>query len=390
MSDEKNTNTDRSSVNQESQKKKDVQSSDTAEGKDDTAIRSKNRLKVGIVNLLTFIVIAGLFFWIVRKYFHIGETDFTNAAQVEEFINPVNARVSAYIREIRFIEHQPVKKGDTLILLDDREILTQLGQAEAAYQNALASKNVAASNVNTVSNNINVTASNIAGAKARMENAEKNLKRYENLVNSEAVSRFQFDQIKTEFDVAKASYDVLIDQKESANLSTTESRSKLAMNDAEINRTKASLDMAKLNLTYTVITAPYDGIMGRRVINEGQLLQQAGMQVATIVLNKNKWVAANFLESQMPKIAVGNKIRLTADALDGKEFEGVVTAISAATGAKYSSVPTDNSTGNFVKVQQRIPVRIEFSENNKQQDIQKLRAGMNLNIYLIEQKDKSK
>ncbi|MFT3946546.1 MAG: HlyD family secretion protein [Agriterribacter sp.] len=352
----------------------------------DPKTRSKNRLKVGLVNLITFVVIAGLFLWIVKKYFHIGETDFTNAAQVEEFINPVNARVSAYIKEIRFIDHQPVKKGDTLIILDNREILTQLGQAEAAYQNALAAKNVTASTVNTVANTINVTASNIAGAKARLENASKNLKRYENLVAAEAVTRFQYDQVKTEYDIAKASYEALISQKESAGLSTTETKARLALNDAEINRTKAALDMAKLNLSYTVITAPYDGVMGRRTINEGQLLQQPGMQVATIVLSSNKWVTANFLESQMPKIAIGNKIRLTADALGGQEFEGVVTAISAATGSRYSAVPTDNSTGNFVKVQQRIPVRIEFTQNNKTEDVQKLRAGMNMNIYLEGQK----
>lgn len=355
----------------------------------DPETRSKNRLKAGLVNVITFIVIAGLFLWIVKKYFHIGETDFTNAAQVEEFINPVNARVSAYIKEIRFIDHQPVKKGDTLIILDDREILTQLGQAEAAYQNALAAKTVTASSVNTVANAINVTASNIAGAKARLENASKNLKRYENLVEAEAVTRFQYDQIKTEYDVAKASYEALINQKESAGLSTTETKARLALNDAEISRTKAALDMAKLNLSYTVITAPYDGVMGRRIINEGQLLQQPGMQVATIVLNSNKWVTANFLESQMPKIAIGNKMKLTADALGGQEFEGVVTAISAATGARYSAVPTDNSSGNFVKVQQRIPVRIEFTESNKEQDVQKLRAGMNMNVFLgVQKKEK--
>ncbi|MFT3902774.1 MAG: HlyD family secretion protein [Niabella sp.] len=352
----------------------------------DTKTRSKNRLKVGVVNLITFVAIAGLFLWVVKKYFHIGEDDFTNAAQVEEFINPINARVSAYIKEIRFIEHQPVKKGDTLIILDNREILTQFSQAEAAYQNALASRNVTSSTVNTVANNINIAAANIAGAKARLENAAKNLERYENLVNAEAVTRFQYDQIKTEYDVAKASYEALINQKASAGLSTSETKSRLALNDAEINRTKAALDMAKLNLSYTVITAPYDGVMGRRVINEGQLLQQAGMQVATIVLNDNKWVSANFLESQMPKIAIGNKVRLTADALGGQEFEGVVTAISAATGARYSAVPTDNSSGNFVKVQQRIPVRIELTPNNKKEDVQKLRAGLNMNIYLIGQK----
>lgn len=352
-----------------------------SEQKQERDPRSRNRLKVSVVNALTFIIVAGGLFWLVRKYFHIGETDFTNAAQVEEFINPVNTRVSAYIREIRFIEHQAVKKGDTLLVLDDREIRTQVGQAEAAYQNALASKNVTASAVNTVTNNIQVTEANIAGAKARLENAGKNLQRYQNLIESEAVTRFQYDQVKTEHDIAKASYEALTKQKQTAGLSAAETRTRLALNDAEIKRAEAALEMARLNLSYTVITAPYDGVMGRRLINEGQLLQP-GQQVGTIVLNENKWVTANFLESQMQKIAIGKKITMTADAVGAHEFEGVVTAVSAATGARYSNVPVDNSTGNFVKVQQRIPVRIEFTENNAKEDLQKLRAGMNMNIYL--------
>ena len=344
--------------------------------------KPKSRIKVTLVNLLVFVIVAGGFIWLVRGYFHIGNKDFTNAAQVEEFINPINSRVSAYIKEIRFTEHQPVKKGDTLIVLDEREILTQVAQAEAAYQNALASKNVATSSVNTIANNVNVTDANIAGAKARMLNAEKNLQRYENLVKSEAVTRFQYDQIKTEYDVTKSTYEVLLKQKQSAGLSTTEAKSRLGLSDGEIKRSKAALDMAKLNLSYAVITAPYDGIMGRRTIQEGQLLQQPGMQVATIVANDNKWVTANFLESQMPNIKIGQKIEMTADAIGDQKFEGVVTAISGATGSRYSMVPTDNSSGNFVKVQQRIPVRIEFTENNKKQIVDQLSAGMNMNIFL--------
>ena len=346
------------------------------------ANKPKSRIKVTLVNLLVFVIVAGGFIWLVRGYFHIGNKDFTNAAQVEEFINPINSRVSAYIKEIRFTEHQPVKKGDTLIVLDEREILTQVAQAEAAYQNALASKNVATSSVNTIANNVNVTDANIAGAKARMLNAEKNLQRYENLVKSEAVTRFQYDQMKTEYDVTKSTYEVLLKQKQSAGLSTTEAKSRLGLSDGEIKRSKAALDMAKLNLSYTVITAPYDGIMGRRTIQEGQLLQQPGMQVATIVANDNKWVTANFLESQMPNIKIGQKIEMTAEAVGEQKFEGVVTAISGATGSRYSMVPTDNSSGNFVKVQQRIPVRIEFTENNNKQIIDQLSAGMNMNIFL--------
>lgn len=350
--------------------------------KSKTSNKQMVRIKVFTTNILVFLLLVGGFFWLIRNYFHIGRNDFTNSAQVEEFINPVNARISGYIKEIRFIEHQQVRKGDTLIVIDDREIRTQVDQAEAAYQNALASKNVTLSSINTVANNINTTQANIAGAKARLDNAEKNLNRYENLMNSEAVTRFQYDQIKTEYDMAKSSFEALVNQKQTANLSTEEVKSRLVLNDAEIKRTEAALEMAKLNLSYTVIVAPYNGTMGRRQIQEGQLLQQPGMQVATIVSDENKWVTANFLENQMPSITIGKKVVMEADALGGIAFEGIVTAISAATGSRYSNVPVDNSTGNFVKVQQRIPVRIEFTESNNTEALLNLKAGMNMNVFI--------
>jgi len=343
--------------------------------------RKKNKMKAVISNIVVFAVIGFGLYWLIAQYFHIGDKTYTEAAQVEEFINPINTRVSAYIKEIKFIEHQKVKKGDTLVVLDDREILTQIGQAEAAYQNALAQRAATNSSVNTVSNNVNVMESNIAGAKARLWNAEQNLGRYKNLLASEAVTRQQYDQVKTEYDAQKAAYETLISQKKSASLSTTEVKSKFGIIDAEIKRTKSALEMTKINLSYTVITAPYDGVMGRRTISEGQLIQP-GQQVATIVLNGQKWVTANFLESQMPNVKIGERMMMTADALGGKQFEGVITAISAATGSRYSSVPTDNSTGNFIKVQQRIPVRIEFTAANKKEDIGRLSAGMNMNIKI--------
>ncbi|AZB07926.1 HlyD family secretion protein [Chryseobacterium sp. G0162] len=353
----------------------------TPSGENKKKQNKKNKIRAIISNIIVFLVIGFGLFWLIREYFHIGNKTYTEAAQVEEFINPINTRVSAYIKEIKFIEHQRVKKGDTLVVLDEREILTQLGQAEAAYQNAMAQKTATSSSINTVSNNVNVMQSNIAGAKARLWNAEQNLNRYKNLLSAEAVTRQQYDQVKTEYDAQKAAYETLVNQKQSANLSTTEVKSRLGINDAEIKRTKSALDMARINLSYIVITAPYDGVMGRRTISEGQLIQP-GQQVATIVLNGQKWVTANFLESQMPNIKVGEKMTMTADALGGKTFEGVVTAVSAATGSRYSSVPTDNSTGNFIKVQQRIPVRIEFTTSNTKEDLDKLGAGMNMNVNI--------
>ncbi|MFE3869419.1 HlyD family secretion protein [Flavobacterium sp. LS2P90] len=338
-------------------------------------------VKTTVINLVVFAIAVVGFYWLVTHYFHLNDDNFTNSAQVEEFINPVNTRVPGYIKAIKYKEHEAVKKGDTLVILDESELLTQLAQAEAAYQNALASRNVTSSAVNTVSNNVNVANANIAGAKARLWNAEQNMNRYKNLLASEAVTRQQYDQVKTEYDATKAAYETLISQKNTASLATGETRSRLGVNDAEIKRTAAMLDMAKINVSYTVITAPYDGIMGRRLINEGQLLQ-AGQQLGTIVLNGQKWITANFLESQMHRVKIGEKLNMTVDALGGQKLIGEVTAISAATGSKYSNVPVDNSTGNFVKVQQRIPVRIEFTSENKAEDLNQLRAGMNVNVTL--------
>jgi len=357
--------------------------------------KKKSNKRAKIINYLVLILVLGGLFWVVKAYFNIGNDRYTNASQVESFINPINTRVSAYIKEIRFIEHQYVKKGDTLMILDDREIQTQLGQAEAAYMSALASKNAVSNSVKTATNNVNTATSNAQSAKASIEatkarlwNTEQNYKRYENLLKDEAVTRQQFDQIKSDYEAQKAQleaqisqYQAVVNAKTTSELSVNEVQSRLGMNDAEIKRTENALEMAKLNLSYTVITAPHDGIMGRRTVNIGQLLNPS-QQVATIVDINNLWITANYRENQMKNVTIGGLAKIKVDALGGKEFEGKITAISGATGARYSAVPVDNSTGNFVKVQQRIPVRIEFTENNKPEDLKLLRAGMNVEVTL--------
>ena len=372
---------------------KTVQSNNKTVAKNEQKKKKSNIAK--LINLVVLVIVLGGLFWVVKSYFNFGNDKYTNAAQVESFINPINTRVSAYIKEIRFVEHQPVKKGDTLLILDNREILTQVGQAEAAYMAALASKNVTSQSVNTASNNVNTVGANvqaasagIKAAKARLWNAEQNFKRYQNLLKDEAVTRQQFDQIKTEYESQKAQLEVQIAQlqsvvntKRSSELTVNEVKSRLGMNDAEIKRAENALEMAKLNLSYTVITAPHDGIMGRRSVNVGQLLNPS-QQVATIVDINNVWITANYRENQMENVKIGGLAKVTVDALGGKEFEGKITAISGATGARYSAVPVDNSTGNFVKVQQRIPVRIEFTDKNKIEDLKQLRAGMNVQVTI--------
>lgn len=355
----------------------------------------KNKKTNRILNLSILLITSIGLAYVFMTYLNIGKSDYTNSAQVESFINPINTRVSGYIKEIRFVEHQPVKKGDTLVIIDNSEILTQLGQAEAAYAAALAGKGVVENTIKTASNNVNTASStaqsakaNIEATRARVWNAEQNYKRYQNLLRDEAITQQQFDQVKTEYEAAKAGLQAQLAQLETAannkitsQLTVNEVQARLMTNDADIKRAENALKMAKLNLSYTVITAPHDGIMGRRTVNVGQLLNPS-QSIGSIVDTQNTWITANFREKQMPEVKIGKLVKIKVDALDSQEFEGKIVAISGATGAKYAAVPVDNSTGNFVKVQQRIPVRIELTPNNKKEDIANLRAGMNVEVIL--------
>lgn len=355
----------------------------------------KEKKTFSLYNGIIAVIVLICLYFVGRSFYSIGNSRYTNAAQVEAFINPINTRVSAYIKDIRFEEHQFVKKGDTLLILDDSEIQTQLGQAEANYMAAIASKNATLNSikktengVNTGEANVNVAKANIEASKAKVWYAEQNFKRYQNLLKEEAITLNQFDQVKSDYEAQKAQlemqeaqYQTALNNKQTSVLSVNEAQAQLGLKDADIKKAESALNMAKLNMSYTIITAPHDGIMGRRTVNVGQLLNSS-QQVATIVDINNVWVTANYREKQMKNVKIGGLASIKVDALDGQEFEGKVTAISAATGAKYSAVPVDNSTGNFVKVQQRIPIHIEFVKNNLPEALKSLRAGMNVEVTL--------
>lgn len=338
--------------------------------------------KIIVINSLLITVAVVFIAWGITTYFHLNSDLYTNDAQIEEYINPVNTRIPGYIKEVRFTEHQHVKKGDTLVLIDDREYKIQLEQAEAAYLAATASKTVTASSVNTVQSGLSISDANIAAAQARLWNAEKQFHRYENLLTDGAATQQQFDQVKSEYDALAAQTKALMQQRATTNLSTVETTNRISVNNADIKRTHALLDYAKLNLSYTVITAPYDGVTGRRNIQEGQLLQ-AGQTLLSYVRNDSNWVVANYKETQIARLAIGQKVKLQVDGFSGQQLEGIVSAIAEATGSRFSAIPTDNSTGNFIKVQQRIPVRIEFVKNETNRELLKhFRAGMNVEVRL--------
>ncbi|MET0636737.1 MAG: HlyD family secretion protein [Chitinophagaceae bacterium] len=344
----------------------------------------RRKLAIYLVNILLLATIAAGIYWAVKRYTGTETNLYTNDAQVEQYLNPVNTRIQGYILEVRFNEFQRVKKGDTLVIIDDREYAIQVLQAEAALLQATASREVSTSSVSTVSSNIQVVDANIRSAEAQLLNAEQNYRRFRNLLDDGAATQQQFDQVSAEYHSLLAQTEALQRQRTTTGLSAQETYKRVFVNEAEIKRSQAALDYARLNLSYTVIVAPYDGVAGRRIIQEGQLVQP-GQQLLTFARDDEKWVVANYKETLMPGLYIGREMAMRVDALDGKRIKGRITAISEATGSKYSAVPVDNSTGNFVKVQQRIPVRIDFMHDSSSRDVfNLLKAGMNVEVRIAD------
>lgn len=330
-----------------------------------------------VFNILVITLLAVAIGWVCSRFVHLGHVEYTDNAQVKQLIVPVNSRVQGFVKKIYFEEYRKVHKGDTLVLIEDAEFRFRLAQAEADYQNALSGKTVMTSTINTTQNNIAVSDASVQEAKIRLDNAEREYNRYKNLLGQDAVTRQQYDAMKTNYDALKARYELLLRQKHSTALVKQEQTRRLDQTDAGIKLAEAALEIARLNLSYTVILAPCDGTTGRKDLQEGQLVQP-GQTLVDLVDENDRWVMANYKETQTSHMAGGQPVEIEVDAIPGVAFKGIVKSISRATGASFSLIPQDNSAGNFVKVEQRIPVRIEFSKENRPEDMERLRAGMNV------------
>ncbi|MDR0872151.1 MAG: HlyD family secretion protein [Prevotellaceae bacterium] len=339
-------------------------------------IFSQKKTKKLIYNILVGCLIIGGVAWVCSHFVHLGKVEFTDNAQVKQLIVPVNCRVQGFVSKIFFDEYQNVKKGDTLALIEDSEFRLRVAQAEADYQNALSGKSAMHTGIQTTKNNISVSDAAIDEARVTMQNAQTDYERYKTLWESNNISRQQHDNAKTACETARARYEQLVRQKQSTSLLAKEQTQRLDQQTANIKLAEAALDLARLNLSYTVILAPCDGTTGRKNIQAGQLVQPG--QAIVDMVAAEKWIVANYKERQTANIREGQEVEIEADAVPNVQFRGVVKSLSRATGASFSLLPQDNSAGNFVKVQQRIPVRIEFTADNKPEDLQRLRAGMNV------------
>ena len=334
----------------------------------------KLRRRQMLASLLGVIILVWGLVKMTMLFLDYKWTETSNDAQIEQYISPVNLRASGYIDRICFTEHQTVHKGDTLMVLDDKEYKIRVMEAEAALKDALAGETVMDATLQTTENTASVYETSISEVEVRMAKLEKDCIRYRNLVERKAATPIQLEQMETEYAAMKKRLDGLKRQQKAAYSGVNEVTKRKANIEAAIQRATAALEMAKLNLSYTVVVAPCDGKLGRRTIEEGQFIT-AGQTITYILPETQKWVIANYKETQIENLSVGQEVVVTVDAFKDKEFEGKITAISGATGSKYSLVPTDNSAGNFVKIQQRIPVRIDFVGLSKE-DNDLLAAGM--------------
>lgn len=337
----------------------------------------KHRTKKRIYNVFAVALLVVAIIWVCAKFVHLGNVEFTENAHIEQHIVPVDARIQGFVKEVRFGEYEHVEKGDTLLIIEDAEFRFLLAQAEANYANATTDKSAMHNVISTTRTNIAVTEATIEEARIRLENAERNYLRYKSLLADDAVTRQQYDNMATEWEAAKARYEVLIKQRESVEAVSREQNTRLGQNDAGIAVAEAALDLARLNLSYTVVLAPCSGTTGRKDIHVGQLIHP-GQRIVDIVDESEKWVVANYKETQIENIRSGAEVEIEVDAIPNVVFKGVVRSLSQATGGSMSMLPQDNSSGNFIKIEQRIPVLIDFTDDNDPEALARAGVGMNV------------
>jgi membrane fusion protein (multidrug efflux system) len=357
--------------------------------------------------VIAALVLVGWFWWDSRHW------ESTDDAEIDGHIYPVNARVSGQVVKVNFDDGQVVRKGDVLVQVDTTDYQVALERAKADYADAQAQALAArygvpvqsvgsVSQIRSASADMASAQSGVVAARRQVEAAQqqvveaeanavklnKDVERYRQLLDKREISQQQFDQAiaaaaaenatvsARQADVSAAQAQVKIAEAriEQANaevknaqatpntVAATKARAESA--DAQALRSKAALDQAQLNLTYTTIVAPVDGVVGKRSVNVGDNIAVGQDLMAVVPLN-DVWVTANFKETQLAHMQPGQPVKIKVDTYGGRKWNGHVTSIGGATGAKYSLLPPENATGNYVKVVQRIPVRIDFDGNDK-------------------------
>ena len=341
--------------------------------------------------ILILLVICGAWFGI-SKYTYAQHHEDTEDAQVSADISPVIPRVAGYVKEVKVKDNQMVKKGDTILVLDDRDYKIKVEEAEAALATAESNLNSARATTNAAHANIATSAASVGTVDAQIEavkvnvwRASQDYERYANLIKDHSITQQQYEQALAAKQTAEKQLQILQEQRKQAAQQTNAvaaqsgaTAQQIGIASATIRQRQVEVDAAKLNLSYTAIVAPEDGMVSKITTQPGQFVQ-GGQALFAIVHSDKVWVVANFKETQLDKMKVGQKVIVKADAFKNHKFQATVSSFSPATGSTFALLPPDNASGNFVKTVQRLPIKIDFT-NTSDSLLHQLRPGMNVEV----------
>jgi membrane fusion protein, multidrug efflux system len=324
----------------------------------------KNKKKIAAVSFVIFIVIGAiaLFFYLDYKATHISTED----AYVDGRIYPIAPRIAGSVKAVYVDHNQIVRKGDLLIEIDPADYDARLNEAASSAE-------VETSKLSEIEAQTKAAVAMIELKEANMRQAVIDLKRAETLYGKGAISKERYDRTKTGYDVAVAEIKAVrqqLRQVESGKISQA----------SKVKEKKARQQTEELNMSYTKIYAPADGIVTKKNVEPGNRVQ-IGQPLMALVALDDIWITANYKETQLEKIRPGQKVRIEVDSYPGVTFEGTVDSIMAGTGAAFSLFPPENATGNYVKVVQRVPVKIVL---DRKKDLSRvLRVGMSAEPTII-------
>ncbi len=354
--------------------------------------------------VLLVVIVGGILVW---RYYSVRES--TDDAEIDGHLTPFSARVSGTVTAVNVNDNQQVKAGDILVQLDPKDYQVALEKAKADLQDAIATQQGAKTSIpitnittggslETARASLTAAQKDVEAAKARIDEARanydklvKDLERAKMLVQKDEISRQQYDAAVANEAAARATVDAAQADFSASQAHVTQarasvqtaltapqqvlvSRTRLGSAEAMVQQKQSALDQAQLNLGYTSVRAPANGVVSNKTVEVGQTVTP-GQPLASLIDLDDVWVTANFKEDQLRKMKVGQKVKIHVDAYD-RDYDGHVDSFAGASGARFSLLPPENATGNYVKVVQRLPVKIVFEKGQDPQH--NLRPGLSV------------